>query len=268
MAAVRVLHDIDAAIVGACGRHGCGCERREFADRRHPLAAGALGSIGAPMRAVTDHRCERATADDNHASPFPGSEFVTFPIRDLPLTGMGWEVHPAGLRTLLVRLGNEYPNLPPLYVTENGAAYDDTETVDADGERRVHDESRVRYLVDHIAAVDNATRKLIADNVEREVTGEPQQPKPLSVGFWFSLGHSTIVFTLAFFVVMIVGISVISPGAVIPNPSVRVTVSFFTVSPVCIHRGQACSFDIWPVWPQKKHNFAGFCGRRLLLTLQ
>jgi high-affinity nickel-transport protein len=57
---------------------------------------------------------------------------------------------------------------------------------------------RHAFDADHIAAVDNATRKLIADNavVARESGEEP--PKPLSVGFWFSLGHSTIVFCLAF----------------------------------------------------------------------
>lgn len=52
---------------------------------------------------------------------------------------------------------------------------------------------RHAFDADHIAAVDNTTRKLIADNVE---SGTDR--KPLSVGFWFSLGHSTIVFTLAF----------------------------------------------------------------------
>ncbi|MER7006130.1 HoxN/HupN/NixA family nickel/cobalt transporter [Dactylosporangium sp. NPDC000555] len=52
---------------------------------------------------------------------------------------------------------------------------------------------RHAFDADHIAAVDNTTRKLMADNV---VTGEDR--KPLSVGFWFSLGHSTIVFMLAF----------------------------------------------------------------------
>ena len=52
---------------------------------------------------------------------------------------------------------------------------------------------RHAFDADHIAAVDNTTRKLIADNVEAGV-----DRKPLSVGFWFSLGHSTIVFTLAF----------------------------------------------------------------------
>ena len=52
---------------------------------------------------------------------------------------------------------------------------------------------RHAFDADHIAAVDNTTRKLMADNV---ATGETR--KPLSVGFWFSLGHSTIVFGLAF----------------------------------------------------------------------
>ena len=51
---------------------------------------------------------------------------------------------------------------------------------------------RHAFDADHIAAVDNTTRKLIADNV-----GGGLDRKPLSVGFWFSLGHSTIVFTLA-----------------------------------------------------------------------
>ena len=45
---------------------------------------------------------------------------------------------------------------------------------------------RHAFDADHIAAIDNTTRKLMN-------TGE----RPLSVGFWFSLGHSSIVFGLA-----------------------------------------------------------------------
>ena len=52
---------------------------------------------------------------------------------------------------------------------------------------------RHAFDADHIAAVDNTTRKLMADNAN---TGNTR--KPLSVGFWFSLGHSTVVFLLAF----------------------------------------------------------------------
>ncbi|MEZ5189644.1 MAG: family 1 glycosylhydrolase [Schumannella sp.] len=87
--------------------------------------------------------------DKPDGSPFVGSEFVTFPPRDLPRTAMGWEVNPDGLRILLTRLGREYPHLPPLYVTENGSSYDDT--VSADG--AVHDTERVAYLRSHVDAV-------------------------------------------------------------------------------------------------------------------
>jgi nickel/cobalt transporter (NiCoT) family protein len=44
---------------------------------------------------------------------------------------------------------------------------------------------RHAFDADHIAAIDNTTRKLMADG-----------QRPVSVGFWFSLGHSTIVFGL------------------------------------------------------------------------
>ncbi len=46
---------------------------------------------------------------------------------------------------------------------------------------------RHAFDADHIAAIDNTTRKLIGE-------GE----RPLSVGFWFSLGHSSVVFALSF----------------------------------------------------------------------
>src|SRR4051812_36636100 len=45
---------------------------------------------------------------------------------------------------------------------------------------------RHAFDADHIAAIDNTTRKLMADG-----------QRPLSVGFFFSLGHSTVVFVLA-----------------------------------------------------------------------
>jgi high-affinity nickel-transport protein len=45
---------------------------------------------------------------------------------------------------------------------------------------------RHAFDADHISAIDNTTRKLMAEG-----------KRPLSVGFWFSLGHSTIVFALA-----------------------------------------------------------------------
>jgi nickel/cobalt transporter (NiCoT) family protein len=58
---------------------------------------------------------------------------------------------------------------------------------------------RHAFDADHIAAVDTTTRKLLADNEAKRAAdaGTGEIRKPLSVGFWFSLGHSTIVFSLA-----------------------------------------------------------------------
>jgi beta-glucosidase len=100
---------------------------------------------------VVDEREFKPTSRPTSSS-LVGSPNVTFPLRGLPRTAMGWEVNPAGLRTLLVRLGHEYPALPPLYVTENGAAYEDT--VSSDG--AVHDTERESYIVQHIGAVGDA----------------------------------------------------------------------------------------------------------------
>ncbi|MHA7263569.1 GH1 family beta-glucosidase [Arthrobacter sp. TMN-37] len=86
------------------------------------------------------------------ASPWIGAEHITFPSRGLPRTAMDWEVNPDGLRHLLVRLGREYENLPPLYITENGAAYDDE--VGADG--AIHDAERTQFILDHVDAVGRA----------------------------------------------------------------------------------------------------------------
>jgi high-affinity nickel-transport protein len=50
---------------------------------------------------------------------------------------------------------------------------------------------RHAFDADHIAAIDNTTRKFMSEG-----------KRPLSVGFFFSLGHSTIVFTLAFLIAL------------------------------------------------------------------
>src|SRR5207302_1228557 len=45
---------------------------------------------------------------------------------------------------------------------------------------------RHAFDADHISAIDNTTRKLLAEG-----------GRPLSVGFFFSLGHSTVVLALS-----------------------------------------------------------------------
>jgi beta-glucosidase len=98
-------------------------------------------------------------ADGAHAArptrtPFVGCEDITFPSRGLPVTDMGWEVQPEGLTRLLTRLSTEYP-VPPMYLTENGAAYLDRPAEDG----RVHDKERIGYLADHLRAVHDAVEQ-------------------------------------------------------------------------------------------------------------
>jgi len=56
---------------------------------------------------------------------------------------------------------------------------------------------RHAFDADHIAAVDNTTRKLIGDGADLRAAGAPNERQPLSVGFWFALGHATIVLALS-----------------------------------------------------------------------
>ena len=92
-------------------------------------------------------------AADPHAPPLN----ATFVRNDAPRTAMDWEIHPDGLRQLLVRIQGTYAPASIL-VTENGAAFDDV--VGEDGS--VDDPDRVAYLAEHIAAVADARDEGVA----------------------------------------------------------------------------------------------------------
>jgi beta-glucosidase len=66
-------------------------------------------------------------------------------------TDMGWPITPEGFTELLVRLHTDYPNMPPIYITENGCAYDDP-VIDG----RCADPRRIEYLDLHLRAVKDA----------------------------------------------------------------------------------------------------------------
>ena len=76
----------------------------------------------------------------------------TEPVRTgRPTTAMGWEIDPGGLHDILTRLTREYA-APPLYITENGAAFRDT----VGGDGTVHDPHRIDYLDGHFRAAHQA----------------------------------------------------------------------------------------------------------------
>ena len=73
-----------------------------------------------------------------------------------PLTDMGWPITPQGIGDLLVRWTREYPaELPQLFISENGCAYDDGPGADG----RVRDDRRIDYLSRHIASVERAIER-------------------------------------------------------------------------------------------------------------
>ncbi|WP_433462800.1 GH1 family beta-glucosidase [Spirillospora sp. CA-128828] len=84
-------------------------------------------------------------------SPWVGSDHVRFVPAGRPVTGMGWEIDERGLHEVLTRLHREYPSVP-LYITENGAGYDET----PDGNGTVQDAGRIAYLDAHLRACHDA----------------------------------------------------------------------------------------------------------------
>jgi beta-glucosidase len=82
-----------------------------------------------------------------------------WPLRAAPVrqkgatyTETGWEVYAQGLTDTLLWVMERYGN-PPVYVTENGAAFFDAPTVEDD---RVEDPLRIDYLRKHIRAIHAA----------------------------------------------------------------------------------------------------------------
>ncbi|WP_298040893.1 GH1 family beta-glucosidase [uncultured Microbacterium sp.] len=87
-------------------------------------------------------------------SPYPSDAGIHAIERGLPRTAQGWEIQPEGLTRLLRRLSDEYTAERgiALYVTENGAAFDDVAAADGS----VHDDERAAFVRAHLGAVLDA----------------------------------------------------------------------------------------------------------------
>ena len=66
-------------------------------------------------------------------------------------TQMGWEIYPDGLYAFLTRLARDYVGDMPIFVTENGMAWDDNMENGA-----VYDPVRVHFVSDHMLAAKRA----------------------------------------------------------------------------------------------------------------
>ena len=70
--------------------------------------------------------------------------------RGVPHTSMGWEIHPKSLLDVIQRV-SDYDGVKKIYVTENGAAFNDDSTSDP-----LNDEPRRLYIEQHIEKVMQA----------------------------------------------------------------------------------------------------------------
>ncbi|WP_129842390.1 GH1 family beta-glucosidase [Streptomyces sp. RFCAC02] len=108
-----------------------------------------------PVVASAPSGSDVVARNDGHGSgehsPWVGSEQVEFQMLTAERTDMGWPIDASGLTDVLLRFSREVPQLP-LYITENGAAFDDK----MDGSGAVHDPNRVAYLRDHLSAALDA----------------------------------------------------------------------------------------------------------------
>ena len=123
------------------------------------IVDGDLETISAPLDFLGVNYYMRHTvreAEGTRAGSilFPGVRARTVTPHGAETTAMGWPIEPDGLTEILVRINDEYTDLP-IYITESGAAFHDY----ADPEGEVKDEERVSYLGAHIRAAQAAIER-------------------------------------------------------------------------------------------------------------
>jgi beta-glucosidase len=120
-----------------------GQEQLRLSAEDFGMLAGSLDFLGINYytRSVTRH--------DETAAPLRAS---TVKQPGTLYTELDWEVHPSSLTALLIRVRDTYGDIP-IYITENGAAFQDTEP---DDEGRIRDPLRVDYFREHLRAVQRA----------------------------------------------------------------------------------------------------------------
>jgi beta-glucosidase len=113
------------------------------------ILQGDMDIIGAPLDflGINYYFRTNVVSDGGHG-------YTEVDLEGVERTQMGWEVYPEGLRHLLVGFRRDYPNLPPIYITENGMATDDKVVND-----EVDDHQRISFLRRHLAAVDAAVKQ-------------------------------------------------------------------------------------------------------------
>ena len=127
-----------------------GCYPEDVLERLGPAAPpvldGDLAIISAPLDFLGVNNYSRSIVRAGE-----DGEPIELPAPAGPTTSMGWEVYPDAIYEVLTRLHGEY-DTPPIYVTENGAAFADVRAADGS----VDDPERIVYLAGYVDAVARA----------------------------------------------------------------------------------------------------------------
>jgi len=115
---------------------------------RMDIRPGDMERISAPLDFIGVNLYQRAIVQHAPNDRNIGARAIPGPG---PRTDFNWEVWPAAIYRMLMRVHADYPGVP-LYVTENGCSYG--ERPGADG--RVHDERRIEFLRGFIGQVGRA----------------------------------------------------------------------------------------------------------------
>jgi beta-glucosidase len=118
-----------------------------FGNLVPPVQEGDLETIARPMDYLGMNYYTRTLIGAGKEEPF----FTRTERARAEHTAMDWEVHPQGMEKLLVRIHETY-NPPAIYITENGAAFDDAPN--AEGE--IADARRQAFLEAHFEAAERA----------------------------------------------------------------------------------------------------------------
>jgi beta-glucosidase len=123
---------------------------RQFGDDLPEIRADDLRRIAQPIDFLGVNHYQRAVV--KHALLVPPIQIMPVTPEDSPTTASGWEVYPRGIYDTLTRVHRDYAPRA-IYVTENGAAYDDRPVDgvvdDPERERYLHD-----YLLESLRAVE------------------------------------------------------------------------------------------------------------------
>ena len=122
----------------------------ELVFQKHPewlptMMPEDLGIIHTPMDFLGINFYSRTVVRESTTGDYESVD------QDAPKTDIGWEIYPKAFTDLLVNYSKRYPDMPPIYITENGAA-DNTPCEDG----TVNDVMRTQYYADHLIALNNA----------------------------------------------------------------------------------------------------------------